>query len=655
MPPGIILVATLLMTAAGPPLWVVWDSGIDDGIYFIFWSYLAVILYAPFLIALMGGTAAAFRGMWISTRRTDLAAELALGSTRRQLVRAHVRAGAREGLAATGIGLGLGAVVAQLGEGFGPGYWDANALWLWLTVVAVGAISLVGAYTLVASWATRGSVTHVASGAPLPRAEARRGRRRTLTKVAVWCVALAVAAGVALWAVGGDTDLEVSGWRMAVTWVASSVLFALLYLAVPGVLAYGGARLGIVSARGLSRVVAAGAQPGGARALAHDALSRPTPMRTAAMLTVVVVMGFSTAMTVISSGTWGRDAVASDLSPHATVSSVPLDTLAWADGLQTPGWAASLPGDLITDLRADERLTVLSAGVLTTDAREVPIDAESSETETHQDVLLAVHSSAISALQPDAPVALGMGPATEWESWTVGSVGACAADDSYVQVDGERRETTMYGSTGPWSGVDRDWAESTWGAAPTAALLLYPSGDVPVSDVLADYDLAAVETVTFNPDDLAVYSQSLAQTALVTGCFLLVAIAMVIALAWSTQRLRAKDHATLLALGATPGALRGATALEAGIGVLTAGAAGVVGGATVGVLLDAFFGTAPPGAGEVLAAVGFTLSVVPWGMLAALVVGAAALAAIGASVIRIRLDRLSPAAQLVEAQKAGLP
>ncbi|MFV0285152.1 MAG: hypothetical protein ACK5IM_02035 [Demequina sp.] len=101
--------------------------------------------------------------------------------------------------------------------------------------------------------------------------------------------------------------------------------------------------------------------------------------------------------------------------------------------------------------------------------------------------------------------------------------------------------------------------------------------------------------------------------------------------------------------------LRAQRAALGWMSVLIAGAAGVVGGAAVGVLLDAFFGTAPHGAGEVLAAVGLTLSVVPWGMLAALVVGAAALAAIGASIIRIRLDRLSPAAQLVEAQKAGLP
>lgn len=675
IPPAVIGILAALAAYGGPALHQPYPEETPNPLIpWNAWTAVSLVFYVPFLAVVVGGTAAAFRAMWIVTRRAELASELALGHTRSRLVRSHTVAGVREGAIAAGGGLAAGALVRQLQAGLGPGYWIADAVWLWLTVAIAGVAFLAGAYAMVAAWATRGSVREIADGARPARsvretggsgtgvrsADARAGTRRPSRRAVVaWAIVLGVIALCALaaslgWASAGEDEYP-SGWQVVVAIVIATVLAAAMYLGIPLLLAYLGARASVWGSRRVLRALSAGDGAGSARSLAADALSRPTPLRMVAATALVGVMGVATAVTVIYVGSESRNALATDIAPHASVSTVELMWIDEEDDAGDSGWMPGMPATVLAELRADRDLTVVEAGVLLTDRRELTLPDGTVDSTVHRDVLLAVDAQAIDSVVPQASTALEMGPGVEWTYGALGWTGSFPDDGPYVEVDGLRRDTRQTQAGVPWSGIERAWAESVWGEAPTAAVLLYPAGDVPVSEALTRHDLDGLITADTSGGFGWGAQVRGGLVAAITAPFLAIAVAIVIALAWATQRLRAADQATLLALGATPGALRGAAALEALVPTLLATASGVVGGAGIGVILDGFNrGVFAAGGADAGAELAFTLASMPWAVLVALVLGSSLLAAAGAAAVRVRLDRLSPAQQLVEARKAGV-
>ncbi|WP_084104620.1 ABC transporter permease [Demequina sp. NBRC 110056] len=671
IPVAIVGLVASLLTWAGPAPFTPWD---DQHSPWMLSSYFVVLIYAPFLIVAIGGTAAAFRGLWISTRRAELASELALGRSRGDVVRAHTVAGLRDGLAGGAVGALLGTTARQLVAGFG-GYFVADAVWTWMVAVALAAVCLTVAYWVVAAWATRGSVREVADSGPTARSattkraeklppehgERARGRRRVWLWVAAGAVAAVVALGAVLAATGNlSTDESDGGLAIAASVVFGLVLMLTLYIGLPALLVWGGTRAAVRLSRGALAGLAKRAAPGGARSLAADALARPTPMRTGALAAVVTVMGVATVVTSVYAGTESRNSLGARVVPHATVSEVSL-TRGMSDVDTLPsGWVAPLPSDVLEELTADTDLLVIPAGVLLTDPREREA-AWSEEGEAdwseERDLLISVDATDFDRVVPGASDAMYLTAGAEW-IW--GHVGWTAPFDGetgpYVAVDGVREGTQSVNQAVPWAGVERTWAESVWGMSSTAAVLLYPRGEVSVAEALARHDLEGLRV-----EDLSNATRYAPEVrgdivAAATAPFLAVAVAIVIALAWSTQRLRAKDQATLIALGATRGALRGAAALEAFVPTLIGGLFGVAGGALIGLPLIEI-ANAPLGAagiGDIVAGIGVTASAMPWAALVGLVIVAAAVAAGGAALVRVRLDRLTPAQQLAEAQKAGI-
>src|SRR5690554_1184632 len=106
------LLAGFITWASGPlfaPLHVSGRHVTDT--YSNFWYDVMIFaIYAPFLVALIGGTLAVFRALWLTTRRAELAFFIALGRTRRSLIGDHVRAGLLDGLIASAAIVVAGAI-----------------------------------------------------------------------------------------------------------------------------------------------------------------------------------------------------------------------------------------------------------------------------------------------------------------------------------------------------------------------------------------------------------------------------------------------------------------------------------------------------------------------------------------------------------------
>lgn len=170
---------------------------------------------------------------------------------------------------------------------------------------------------------------------------------------------------------------------------------------------------------------------------------------------------------------------------------------------------------------------------------------------------LAVDLDALDTVVPDAWKRLHLvdGVVDPW-----GQVGwSDTLDESapHLIVNAERTDVTWARDHAPWSGMSRTWAEEVWGPAPTSTVFLYTAGDKPVEVTLLDYDLEAVIVGT-NSSFSWYGAREAANVAAFTAPFLAIAVALMIVLAWSGQRLRARDNATLLALGAAAIAAAGA-------------------------------------------------------------------------------------------------
>lgn len=659
VPIGLIGAGAMVAGWVSGPLFQDWTSPSDYGFgFWMPWGWIAILFYAPFFLALLGGTVLAFRALWLATRRADLAARIAMGSTRSSLVTGQVREGLRDGVIAGGGGIAVGALARQLVTGFSDVEFVSNTLWDYLAVVILVVVCFTLAYWIAAVWATRGSVRAVASGATAgaranPTAERpRRSRRRRLG----WLIAvvLALLLAIALPSLMG-ADETTTGPMMIVAMAAGVVSLTVLYVVIPGVFIYGGAKAALPVSRLVARGLAWRAAPGSGRSLAADALGVRTHLRTGALAAIIAVMGVAGVGTAIYASNQARPNMASSVVPEATLASVRLMT--GEEPLAGPsGWIDALDADTVAALHADPDLMVIDAGVLLTDRRDVADEPWEGEFVQDRDLLLAVDAGALASVNPDAARVLYLTDSVEWTYGILGTTGRFDSGDLFVEVNGVRENTADLSGVAPWAGIEREWAERVWGPAPTAALLIYPATDVPVADALQGHDLSGLALERPHSDPYWSPPMRPGVIAGATAPFLLVAVGIVIAMAAASQRLRARDQATLQALGATRGALRRVALIEASVPTLIAALGGALAGGALGAVMTEI-GVAPLGTAPwsmVAANVRWTLGLVPWHVLIALALGGAVVAGIGAAMLRVRLDRLTPAQQLAEAQKAGI-
>ncbi|WP_062077401.1 FtsX-like permease family protein [Demequina globuliformis] len=641
------------------------DHG-PDGMVAIGMGFFAMSIYGPFLLTVIGGAVAAFRGIWLSTQRAELSSRMAMGATRRSLLTSEALTGLRDGAIAGAVGLAVGAGVRQGLTGFTGTYLDVGALSDWCAILLLSVACSTAGYWLAATWMTRGSVREVSTGlsAQAPAARAARAHRtaqgspspksRRKRPWVLWsAIGLVVAAIACVRLVDGA---PVSGFGA----LALGILVAVgIYLALPALLLYAGAIGGAHLVAWAATLLRRGAHGASARSIASDGLLRHTSMRAAALLAVAAVLALSTLFASMVSTSEARFELSDAAMPYGSISTVDISMV--YDSLPgTPGWQQALPANLLDALEADDRLEVVRAGVLVTDERtfESRWD-DTGSTVTTFDVLLAPTRDALRAAAPEAANALYFAPGIEWSG--DGRVGVAQETPEgsrpSVTVNGLSVDVTKSWHMTPFAGVDRDWAEEHFGPTPTSAVLLYPASEgVSVAGVMSDYDTDGLFTTHDDLQPVTLDTLNPRILAGITAPFLAIAVCVVVALAWATQRTRAKDHATLIALGAQASALRGAAAIEAGVTTAAATLSGLATGAILATVLDLLFGT-PLNVALVPLMVwnaGFVLAHVPWLTLAALAVAAVALAMLGALTIRIRMDRLSPAQQLAEAQKAGV-
>lgn len=625
-----------------------------DGVVDVGMGFFALFLTVPFLLTVIGGAVAAFRGIWLSTQRAELSSRLAMGATRRSLLASEALMGLRDGAIAGAVGLALGAGIRQGITGLEGSHINLGALADWCAIMLLSLACGTVGYWLAATWLTRGSIREVSAGVTQVAPSGGKQQVRRKRRWAMWtAVGLAVASVICTAVVDGE---DLSGFGA----VALGLVVALgVYLALPALLLYCGAVAGAHVIAWAATLLRRGTHGASARAIASDGLLRHTTMRAGALLAVAAIMAVSTVFATMMNTSEARSALNSAAYPHGTVSTVPLAHIN-DDPPGDPGWQEPLPADLVDALEADERLVVVPAGVLVTDSRTFASEwmGDGSMVTTF-DVLIAPGRDDLRLAAPDAVAALYFAPGVEWGG--DGRLGAIQesppGSHPFVEVNGTQAEVTFPGQTTPFAGVDRGWAEEQFGPAPTAAVLLYPADEgVSVAEAMRDLDTAALFTTGRNTMPVSTEGVEPAQLASITAPFLAIAVCVVVALAWATQRTRAKDHATLIALGAQASALRGAASLEAGITTAAAAIGGLGAGAVMAVILDLLF-TSPTGLTLTplfLWNAGFTLTQVPWLTMAAISLGAVALAMLGALLIRTRMDRLSPSQQLVEAQKVGV-
>ncbi|WP_062313135.1 FtsX-like permease family protein [Demequina rhizosphaerae] len=604
-----VAVTGIALGLATEPVWVP-DSGLD------YYSLTTLTMLGPYgvpviamVLATVSGT---LRAAHLVTRRAELASRRALGQSRGALVRAEARLGAAAGGAWGGAALVAGSVVRQASQGFGPGtpYWGAlgTLAWFWLAIVLGAA----GGWLVAAVWATRGMRDDASAG--------RSGKSGPSARREWWPSA---AGGLAIAALATSA----TGWPgdVAMPWTLVLFLVSTLgyYLAIPALLVRWGSRLGLAILRGIARLLDRSATPASATSLASDSLMRRTPLRGAALGAIGLVVAVSTGASLALNANTARNTLADELAPDAIVATVAvIDGDRPVAGQPSPGWAPALDPAIIAELEADPGLVVVPAALLT-----VGVDRGTG-------TVLAVEAEALDGLDPrglrptylDEDVVIGTG----YETLTVGDLGV---------------EVEWPSVSAPFSGVDRDWAEETLGAAPTSAVLVY--GDLAAHDV-GDATVTHPDRGYIDGDPWADASS----LTLVAGPFLLGAVAIVVALAAASQRLRAREHATLVALGAQASTLRAAAALESGLVTAVGATLGLATGTMLGLALSALNGAG--GWAVRLWNIAFDLAQAPWGALLGLITIAVGLAAGLAALVRVRAEAQSPADQLRGAEKEGV-
>ncbi|MDN4472211.1 FtsX-like permease family protein [Demequina zhanjiangensis] len=665
------VVAALLGWVTGP-IWVGQTPLADPGnMYNPYIPVFPIMLfYAPILIALGAAVIGTLDAAHLATRRSELAALRALGRTRGGLVRAEVlrRTGLHAAVSVGGLVLGSLAALLLRVAAYGSVGHDAAVDWgavfsLGAVLVVLVASSALG--TLAAAlWAT-GSPAGVGAGARATAADDAVPSRGGLQSASDPEAAPVRRRRRWPWWTAGGLVLFV-GIGFAFPFLASDggvvpILLAIalslaLYLALPALLVWGGASLGSRTVSALGRMAARRADPGTTRGLASDALARRVPLRTAAVGAIGLVIAVASGTSIVLNSNAARNELSRALIPDAVVSSVPVlvdgDYLGEPDA--PPGWAPALDAEVVAALQADDRLVVVPVAVLVTERTEIPSEYASfpGEMQPGQTVI---------ALTPEA--LHGLADASLRAMYLADGVQLASTQTLVVGDTSVATDTPSVAS--PFVTISRPWAEDVFGDAADSALLVYVADTLPRSAetplqyreldaILAEHDLED-EHLTwparYESYDVGSRADA-ASLLLIAGPFMLGAVGIVLALTAATQRLRAREHATLAALGVRAGTLRAAAALEAGTVTAVGSVLGLAAGVVLGTSFSALNGAG--GLGIRLWNVGFDLSQTPWVALVTLVLAATAIAAGLAALLRVRVDARTPAEQLRQADKEGV-
>lgn len=629
---SLAVMAGLMGLIAGHPTWSVWS--------------MALMFPVAGLVTAVAGVTHATT---LATRRGELEARLAMGESRRGVLWRHVGMGALAGVTWGLPALLLGTVAGAL---LGYSWWPPAYGWL-ATIAGIFAVILVtgGAvgWGCAAAWALRSPARDIADSDRTAAAAAAPARAMGTRRVWAWIAGGLVAFGT-LGLLGAVPLSSASGpFGTALTLVA----LAGVYIAAPALLVWAGTALGTRIVRRLGTALSAGSPAASARGLAGGALARRMPLRGAAIGAIGLVLALASGISVAYNGNEARNLTARALVPDAIVSTVHVD-LGEPTTPPTVGWAPALPADVVSELASDDRLMVVPAAVLGTEQTSAPGDQAYEPGGVDQGMtFIALDPRGLDGLRPHGLRPLYVGGDTVAAFVDAMRVGIVEAPVSHATV------------AHPFTAVDRAWAEAQFGAGEEAALLVYLEDSVPrdgspaassgasVGEILAEHSLAGIQVTFGNP---AVWAPSTsidgARIWLIAGPFLLGALALVVAVSASSQRLRAREHATMAALGAHAGTMRRAAAWEAAVVTGVGAALGLAAGALLGPLVSQL-----NGAGDLAMRwwnVGFDLAQAPWGALIGLAAVAVAAAACAASLLRIRVDRSTPAEQLREAQKEGV-
>ncbi len=653
--PALVGLTTLVLTLTSQPLFGYATDSDFERLPYVLWMFhnaLFLLTFSPVLVAIGAVVIGAFRALAAAPHRQEFHALMALGASRRSLELRQLRAGAMHGAVSSMGATAVGVVIGQVTKG-GLGDFNASAAWALLTTTGIAVVTMMVAYGVVARWVTGGaerSARHVppmSDGAvpesPPPTKKHARRLRWPWIPVAVIAASPLVNR---LWEASGYQYVggSLRPWWASLLAALAGVLSLATWFAVATLMMLLGARVARILARLLGRALAAGTRGSGIRAIAADGLLRHTPVRTIAMVGIGTILAGSTAIAMGLDGTASRIDVANELTPEAIVATFTMDPPSFAPrSIATSlaggisGAPAALPESLVTAMQADSRLTVVPAGAIFAD------QGTSSGDSRKPFALMAPSARAFDAVSPGAARDLYFAPGFSWGYATS------------ITVEGH--ELTMHDPfvPAPVTGVPREWVESQVGPLPTSALLLYPTGDTSVADVLADYNLTGLHVTVGAPSGWHSGGVNTAALAGIVAPLLLLAIGLVIGLAFTVQRLRAGDYATMSALGATRTALRGATAVEAAVTTFI----GAVLGMVFGMAYGAYFTlqTAHLGLTQLSAIawwnIGFDIVHAPWLTLWALTVAATALAAVGSLLARARSDVSTPSEQLREAIREG--
>lgn len=644
---GVLGLLAALLAFVAPPLW-----GADELAMFGGWAFF--ILNPP-LIVLLVAIVGAFRAVSVASLRSELAAQRALGLTRGAAVRGAARDGLLAGLIWGGCGILVGAVACQLSAGFSDTEFSPYSLLVLACMLAVIVISATVAWTVVAVWATRdtaGATARSGGDAPTARAGLRRGER----VLVIGAVALVAFAVIAVQAGLGEQDGDPS----VGTVVLILIVYAGLVVALPGLLVWGAARLGVRLSRSFAGLVRRGDAPGPTRTIAADGLARPTPLRGIAIAGIGTVLALATAVSLSVNALSARNDEALVLTPDAVISTVPvkIDYDAEVTAL-TAGWAPeAVPPSVIAELQADDRLVVVPGAVLVTDPKLAPRPDREGE-HLSRDVFITVHDADMRLVTANGMRPLYFAPAVA----LTGNYGWSSGALDSIAVHGTVASVATPSVSGPFVTVERGWAEEQFTTGVTSALLVYvadayrdgaePSADdLRVNRILDEHDLGGLLRTTAGQFwDSGTSPADPRTLVLVTAPFLLLAVGLVVALAAAGVRLRARDYATLQALGATGATVRRAAAIEAGVTTTIGAAMGLAAGTLMGLVLTPMSANAP--AETWLWNAGFDLAHTPWGPLFALAVAAVVLASVSALLLRARLSS-APAEQLRVAAGSGV-
>ncbi|MFV0285153.1 MAG: FtsX-like permease family protein [Demequina sp.] len=645
---------------------------------------MALFFYGIPGLVIVGILATLFLRLGLVSARDGLATRMALGATRRDILRTAAVASARDGAIAAAVGVPVGLALAQAASDLSPMssqelpgdpslQWGAVA---WAVAVFAGFAVLAGLCGVLAYAAlTKGTPdamaravagdTDVAAPSLPPRAWHRVARAVPVVASVLGFALVILNRTVPLdsWA---SENLESPGDLVVAKNIGLMVAAVAAVWCAFQLLRWASER----AVRTASAVLGRGDATGG-RAFAADGLARPSATRRR-VLTVTAIVATLWAWSWGASGASEADIEAA-LSVDAAAIVTSVDP--WAEsGLPTGLSRIGLDQDVIATLADDPRLRVIPARVLVGAPQTVTLSdgtRDLGEVATAE-LVLAVDQADADAVAPHAYRTMGLASGVllggRDEEYLPGEDFVPRAPTGVGTITTWAGHTPVFGldSEAPITTVDGEWARDIWGEAPVSSLVVLSAGapnqefGMPSPDVVAAVEAAVpdgrgfVLSAATDSGWLVLPSHGFAVVLGSIGAAVVVLLAAGVAHASATSRRR--DLATFAALGATPRSLRAAPTWEV---VVTVGSAAGI-GTLLGVGLALAFSNpfllapgAPFDAGEIGWHLAHGLTTVPWLVVIGACVVAVSAAALVAGWAGRSMASGTPVEELREAQRAG--